>query len=126
MQRAGAWVTARSAGSHPKDLHRQAVRVMAERGIDISTWRSKSLVEFEDQPFDLVVTLCDKVKEVCPDYWPPTRRIHWSTADPAAVPGGPRAIERAFRDLTDGLDQRIRHVIPMLQNLPLASNQGVQ
>jgi protein-tyrosine-phosphatase/DNA-binding transcriptional ArsR family regulator len=125
-RQAGPWVTARSAGSHPKDLHRQAVRVMAERGIDISAWRSKSLLEFDGQPFDVVVTLCDKVKEVCPDYSPPTRRIHWSTPDPAAVSGGPRALERAFRDLADRLDQRIRHLIPMLQNLPLTSSRGVQ
>jgi hypothetical protein len=60
----GGAVEARSAGSHPKPLHRNAVRVMRERGIDIAGRRSKHLSEFVEERFDYVVSLCDRVREV--------------------------------------------------------------
>src|SRR4051794_17577077 len=61
-------VEARSAGSHPKPLHPLAVQVMARRGIDISGRSSKPLTRFARQRFDRVITLCDKVREVCPEF----------------------------------------------------------
>ena len=54
-------VEAASAGSDPKPLHSNAVRVMRKRGINIGSNRSKHLHEFVAQRFDLVVTLCDRV-----------------------------------------------------------------
>src|SRR3954447_11610692 len=57
-----------SAGSHPKALHSQAVRVMRKRGIDLSGRRAKPLHEFATQPFDFVISLCDRVREVCPEF----------------------------------------------------------
>ena len=66
--RTGRAVEARSAGSHPKPLHPNAVRVMAERGIDIAGRATKHLDRFARQRFDRVVTLCDKVREVCPEF----------------------------------------------------------
>jgi protein-tyrosine-phosphatase len=77
-------VAARSAGSRPKPLHPNAVRVMAERGIDISHHRSKHLDRFTGDRFDRVITLCDKVKEVCPDFPGQPTTAHWSMADPTA------------------------------------------
>jgi ArsR family transcriptional regulator, arsenate/arsenite/antimonite-responsive transcriptional repressor / arsenate reductase (thioredoxin) len=77
-------VEARSAGSHPKPLHRNAVRVMSERGIDISGRTTKHLDRFARTRFDRVVTLCDKVKEICPDFPGVPVTAHWSMADPAA------------------------------------------
>jgi DNA-binding transcriptional ArsR family regulator len=65
-QLSGDTVRAASAGSHPKPLHPNAVRVMRERGIDISGRRSKHLSEFSGQHFDYVISLCDRVREVCP------------------------------------------------------------
>jgi len=55
--RAHGAITARSAGSRPKPLNPNAVRVMAERGIDISTRRSKHFDRFADDRFDRVITL---------------------------------------------------------------------
>jgi protein-tyrosine-phosphatase/DNA-binding transcriptional ArsR family regulator len=69
---------AASAGSHPKPLHPYAVEVMRERGIDISAQRSKHLDELAGERFDHVITLCDRVREVCPP-----AEIHWSIPDPA-------------------------------------------
>ena len=60
-------VEAASAGSHPKPLHPTAVRVLHKRGIDISANRTKHVDGFIAQRFDTVITLCDRVREVCPD-----------------------------------------------------------
>ena len=58
-----------SAGSHPKPLHPNAVRVMRdEHGIDLAGRESKHLSVFADQHFDWVISLCDRVREVCPEF----------------------------------------------------------
>ena len=72
-----------SAGSHPKPLHPNAARVMRERGIDIAGRRSKHLGEFTRQPFDYVISLCDRVREECPEFPDRPDLVHWSIADPA-------------------------------------------
>ena len=82
-QLGGGAVEAVSAGSHPKVLHPNAVRVMRERGIDISGRRTKHLDRFTQQQFDNVVTLCDRVREVCPEFPGHPALAHWSIPDPA-------------------------------------------
>jgi protein-tyrosine-phosphatase len=90
-------IQACSAGSHPKALHPQAVRSMRKRGIDLRGRRAKSLQEFVKEQFDLVITLCDRVREVCPEFPGHPRTIHWSIADPAL--DGPAAFERTAEEL---------------------------
>jgi protein-tyrosine-phosphatase len=77
----GGAVSAVSAGSHPKPLQPAAVRVMRDRGIDISGRRSKHLSEFAGRRFDHVVSLCDRVREVCPEF-PGAELTHWSIPEP--------------------------------------------
>ena len=90
-QLSGGAVSAVSAGSHPKPLHPNAVRVMRDRGIDIAGRRSKHLSEFAGQRFDYVISLCDRVREVCPEFPGGTR------ADPLEHPR-PGARARKRRD----------------------------
>src|SRR5207247_3289327 len=85
-QLSGGAVRAASAGSHPKPLHPNAVRVMRERGIDISGRRSKHLSEFAGQRFDYVISLCDRVREVCPEFPGGPELIRWRIPDPAREP----------------------------------------
>jgi len=99
-QLGGSGVEAASAGSHPKALHPSAVRVMRERGIDISGRRTKHLSEFVDQRFDHVISLCDRVREVCPDFPGPPTVAHWSIPDPAADEDGYPAFVRTADELT--------------------------
>jgi ArsR family transcriptional regulator, arsenate/arsenite/antimonite-responsive transcriptional repressor / arsenate reductase (thioredoxin) len=103
-------VIARSAGSHPKPLHENAVRVMTERGIDISGHHSKHLDRFTDDRFDRVITLCDKVREVCPEFPGQPTTAHWSMADPAAE-GYP-----AFVRTADEIEMRVGLLIAQLTN----------
>jgi ArsR family transcriptional regulator, arsenate/arsenite/antimonite-responsive transcriptional repressor / arsenate reductase (thioredoxin) len=100
-RRAGAGVRVRSAGSRPKPVHPDAVAVMAERGIDISGVRSKHLDEFAADRFDHVITLCDRVREVCPRFPGHPSPAHWSMPDPAREPDGRPAFVRAVEELSD-------------------------
>ena len=102
---AGA-VRARSAGSHPKPLHPNAVRVMAEREVDIAGRRTKSLTRFTRNRFDRVITLCDKVREICPTFPGAPLTAHWSMADPAAAGEG-EASYRAFQHVADEIESRV-------------------
>jgi protein-tyrosine-phosphatase/DNA-binding transcriptional ArsR family regulator len=97
--RSGGAIRARSAGSHPKPLHPNAVRAMAERGIDISTYTTKHLDKFRETRFDRVITLCDKVREICPEFPGATARAHWSMPDPAAGEASYAAFERTAEEL---------------------------
>jgi protein-tyrosine-phosphatase/DNA-binding transcriptional ArsR family regulator len=118
--RSGHRVAARSAGSHPKALHPNAVRVMAERGIDIAGHRTKQLRRFARSRFDRVITLCDKVREICPEFHgrPPT--VHWSMADPAAEGGDDATSYPAFVRTADELETRIGVLITQLSTQPTA------
>jgi protein-tyrosine-phosphatase len=80
---AGDAVDPCSGGSHPKSVHPNAVRVMRDRGIDLSERWSKHLSRFARRRFDYVITLCDRVREVCPEFPGHPERIDWSIADPA-------------------------------------------
>jgi protein-tyrosine-phosphatase/DNA-binding transcriptional ArsR family regulator len=103
---AGA-VRASSAGSHPKPLHPNAVRVMRERGIDLAGRRSKQLGEFTGRRFDYVISLCDRVREVCPEFPGNPQAIHWSIRDPAREPGTDEETLPAFERTAAELETRI-------------------
>ena len=107
-------IAARSGGSHPKPLHPNAVLVMAERGIDISGRRSKHLDRFTRDRFDRVVTLCDKVKEVCPDFDGEPTSVHWSMPDPAAEGSDGDSSYPAFVRTADEIDVRVGLLIAEL------------
>jgi protein-tyrosine-phosphatase/DNA-binding transcriptional ArsR family regulator len=107
-------VDAASAGSNPKPLHANAVRVMQKRGIDISANRTKHLDEFVSQRFDLVITLCDRVREVCPEFPSHPELVHWSVPDPALEGPNDRATVAAFERTASELEQRIGFLLHML------------
>jgi protein-tyrosine-phosphatase len=104
-------ITAASAGSAPKPLHANAVRVLQERGIDISGNRTKHLDRFRARRFDRVITLCDRVREVCPEFPSRPARVHWSIPDPAAEGTTDRATYPAFERTADELETRISYLL---------------
>jgi protein-tyrosine-phosphatase/DNA-binding transcriptional ArsR family regulator len=112
--RSGGAVEARSAGSHPKALHPNAVRVMARRGIDIAGHPTKHLRRFARTHFDHVITLCDKVREVCPKFPGHPLTAHWSIADPATEGLTDDETLPAFEGVACELDDRIGHLIARL------------
>jgi arsenate reductase (thioredoxin) len=71
-----------SAGSEPTRVHPNAIEVMRELGIDLSSHRSKSAATIDPATVDIVVTLC--AEATCPVFLGHVRRLHWPIEDPAA------------------------------------------
>ena len=115
---AGA-VEARSAGSHPKPLHQIAVRVMAERGVDIADRPTKSFDRFTRKRFDRVITLCDKVRRICPEFPGAPIASHWSIADPAGAGDDEEAAHAAFEHVADEIEGRVELLLADLDIPPL-------
>ena len=100
---AGDRFTVESAGTKPSTVRPEAIAVMKEFGIDISSHRSKSVDEFAGQNFDYVLTVCDNAKESCPVFFGKAARLHHSFNDPAAVEGSEEKRLGAFRKVRDEL-----------------------
>jgi arsenate reductase (thioredoxin) len=90
-----------SAGTKPSQVHPLAVKAMAETGIDISGNRSKSLEEFMDKTWDVVVTVCDNAREACPFFPGAHKQIHRGFEEPSAARGGEDEELSVFRRVRD-------------------------
>jgi ArsR family transcriptional regulator, arsenate/arsenite/antimonite-responsive transcriptional repressor / arsenate reductase (thioredoxin) len=112
---AGA-VAVTSAGSRPRPvLHSNAVRVLHDEfGIDISGRRPQHLETLAGRTFDHVITLCDKAREVCPEFGRHPRRAHWSIPEPATAGDTDEVAYPAFRHTADDINTRVRHLLPVL------------
>lgn len=122
--RTGGHVEVASAGSHPKPcIHPAAVRVLRDHhGIDIADRRPRHLDTLARRRFDYVISLCDKVREVCPTFNDQPRLIHWSIPDPA-VGVTDQQSTLAFTRSAAEIDTRIRYLLPVLVH---ATNPEVQ
>lgn len=97
-----------SAGTKPSGyVHPLAVRAMAELGIDISGQRSKSVDAVSDRAFDRVVTVCDQAAKSCPAWLGGGHTRHIGFPDPAAARGSELERLEVFRQVRDGIRQRI-------------------
>jgi ArsR family transcriptional regulator, arsenate/arsenite/antimonite-responsive transcriptional repressor / arsenate reductase (thioredoxin) len=116
--RSAGRVRAFSAGSCPKPVHPNAVRVMAERGINLAGHRAKHFSAFAAERFDYVITLCDRVREVCPEFPGHPGYLHWSIPDPAASGGSDEDTYPAFEHLAAELDTRIGFLVAAISAPP--------
>ncbi|PBP58857.1 arsenate reductase ArsC [Pseudomonas syringae] len=93
-------VTAVSSGSFPSGrLNAQAVSTLQALGIDTSVLHSKGSESFQDNPPDVVITVCDKAGgEPCPVYFGPAIKSHWGLSDPSDVVGSDEEKQAAFDD----------------------------
>jgi protein-tyrosine-phosphatase/DNA-binding transcriptional ArsR family regulator len=108
-----------SAGSHPKPLHPNAVRVMWAYGIDLTGQTSKPLSQFAAERFDYVITLCDRVREVCPEFPGHPGLMHWSTPDPSREGNTDENTYPAFQRTAAELATRIRFLIDLIDATPV-------
>jgi protein-tyrosine-phosphatase/DNA-binding transcriptional ArsR family regulator len=123
--RSGGAVEAVSAGSHPRPLHPNALRVMRdEYGLDLAGHDSKRLDVFAGQRFDWVISLCDRVREVCPEFPSHPETIHWSIANPAT--GDPDDVTYPlFQQTAAELATRIEFLLAVLSDrTPAPQSQG--
>jgi arsenate reductase (thioredoxin) len=100
---AGDGFAVESAGTKPSIVRPEAIAVMKEVGIDITSHRSKHVEEFAGQDFDYVLTVCDNAKESCPVFFSKATRLHHSFNDPAVVEGSEEERLEAFRRVREEL-----------------------
>ena len=96
-----------SAGTEARGLHPLSIQAMAEAGIDISLQESKTIDDFTDEKFDLLITVCDEANEACPYFANATQRRHWSFPDPSRAVGDADAQFAAFASVRDAIRDRI-------------------
>ena len=102
-----------SAGTYPAPrISSKAVRVMKERGIDISGQYPKDVDQFTAQSFDYVITVCDSSRESCPVFSGKVGRIlHIGFEDPAAASGTEDEVLQIYREVRDQIETKFRHLI---------------
>ena len=101
-----------SAGTNPSTVRPEAIRVLAEIGIDISENRSKSAEEFVNREIDYVLTVCDNARETCPYFPAKTKVIHHSFEDPPAMGAVDEEISlQIFRRVRDEIEGYLREAV---------------
>ena len=96
QQHGGSAFEVCSAGTEPRGVNPFTVRALAQVGIDWSAARSKSVDEFLGQPFDYVITVCDRARQSCPVFPGSYNSLHWGLEDPADVEGSDAEKMAAF------------------------------
>jgi arsenate reductase len=98
---------AQSAGTEKTTVNPLAIRVMAERGIDISGNTSKVYTDVMQEPWDYLITVCDDANERCPFVPGVQRRLHWSFEDPSRAVGSEEERMVTFRKVRDEIEKRL-------------------
>ncbi len=107
-----------SAGTKPGKLNPNAVKVMAEVGIDISGQYSKALADIEEIP-DIVVTLCDSAKLApesfnrgaeCPVFPGAKKVMHWGIEDPFDAKGSEEEVLNVYRRVRDEIKDAVAKI----------------
>jgi len=109
-------IHAESAGSRPAPrVNPLAIEALKDHGFAWTGHPPRGLDGLEREPWDFVITVCDKAKESCPIF--PGRPVtaHWGMPDPAEVVGEEAVRRAAFRDAL----VLIRRRIELMLALPL-------
>lgn len=109
----GGQIQVKSAGSQPTTVHSDAIRTMASMGIDIREQQSSGFDDVINDSFDVVITVCDRAREVCPAFPGEGQHIHWGFPDPAAIEETDER-QRAFTDVARRLRSRVSHFLTHL------------
>jgi arsenate reductase (thioredoxin) len=104
---AGDRFEAGSAGTEKTSVNPLAIRVMAERGIDISGHSSKVYEDVMQAPWDYLITVCDDANERCPFVPGSVKRLHWSFEDPSRATGDEEQRLATFRRVREQIRDRL-------------------
>ena len=114
-----------SAGIKTLGLNPNAVKVMAEAGVDISNHRSKHVNELKDVPFDYVVTVCGHASENCPFFPGKTQVVHVGFDDPPKLAENAKTENEAL-DYYRCVRDQIRDFIETLPESLLKGKEDVR
>ena len=98
-------IEVRSAGTFPASkINSNAVKVMAEAGIDINHNIPKNVSQYLNKEWDYVITVCDDANETCPFFSGKVKhRIHMGFEDPSHAIGSEEFIMSEFRRIRDDI-----------------------
>ncbi|MEW6571683.1 MAG: arsenate reductase ArsC [Nitrospirota bacterium] len=100
-----------SAGLIKAGVHKKAIAVMKEIGIDISEQKSKTIDVDVLKKMDIIVTLCTNAEACCPITPSEIKRIHWPVRDPVGTLGTEEFIMNDFRRARDEIKEKIKILI---------------
>jgi len=110
----GDVLEAYSAGIETHGLNPNAVKVMAEAGVDISRHQSKTVDTVRDVAFDYVVTVCGHANETCPAWLGSKAKVvHVGFDDPPALAKDAKTEDEALAHYRRVRDE-IRHYVETL------------
>ncbi len=108
-----------SAGIEKHGMSENAIRVMAEAGVDISAHRSKLINELPTREFDYVITVCDHAHESCPIFPGQVRVVHQGFDDPPRLAANSATEEEAmdhYRRVRDEIKEFVESLPESIQN----------
>lgn len=120
-EQGGAAFDVHSAGTDPKGVNPYTVRALGEVGIDWSTATSDPISAYLGQPFDYVITVCDRARESCPVFPGAVTSLHWGLDDPAEVEGTDDERLAAFRRTRLEVAARLR---PFIEEALATADRG--
>ena len=100
-----------SAGIETHGVNPKAIAIMKEDGIDISSYTSNNITEYQDLAFDYVITVCDNAKENCPYLPGSAKKFHYNFPDPAKARGSEEEIMQHFRNVREQIKEYCRTFI---------------
>jgi arsenate reductase len=108
-------IRAFSAGSHPiGGINQGALATLKRHGLPTEGYQSQSWEDFEDQPMDIVITVCDSAHgETCPVYLTKAVRAHWGVSDPGHVEGTEEEKIAAFEHTFATLELRVKTMLDL-------------
>lgn len=104
------FIEVHSAGLMSATVHKKAIAVMKELGIDISGQKSKSIDKALLREMDFIVTLCNNAEDLCPSTPPETRRLYWPIKDPVGTLGTEEQIMHEFRRARDEINEKVKQL----------------
>jgi arsenate reductase (thioredoxin) len=113
----GSEIEAYSAGIEAHGLNPNAVKAMAEVGVDISGHTSKHVDTLRGVPFDVVVTVCDHASEHCPVFPGRARIVHVPFDDPPRLAKTAKSEEEAMAHYRRVRDEIRRFVETLPESL---------
>lgn len=108
-------IKAFSAGSHPIGrINEGALATLKRHGLPVESYQSQSWEDFEHQPMDIVITVCDNAHgETCPFYLTKAVRAHWGVTDPGHVEGTEEEKIAAFEQTFATLKKRVEKMLEL-------------
>lgn len=97
-----------SAGTHPSHVHPMSIKIMDEIEIDISHHTSDHIADYLDQGIDILISVCDSAKQLCPTFPGNVKQIHWSISDPFSGWSTDDEFLDNYRDCRDTIQKYIK------------------